>query len=149
MVGVSLPITVSVTNTTAGVASNVALNVAFPELFSVGGPPVAVRVVSAIVLCAGIVIWLWSAVLILTRVPRGELITTGPFAIVKHPLYTGVSLLVLPALGLLLNTWLGIAVGLVMYFATRLYAPNEETELAERFGASWKRYEAGVRIPWL
>ena len=27
-------------------------------------------------------------ILILARVPRGELVTTGPFALVKHPLYT-------------------------------------------------------------
>jgi protein-S-isoprenylcysteine O-methyltransferase Ste14 len=68
---------------------------------------------------------------------------------VKHPLYTSVSLLVLPALGLLLNTWLGIALGLVMYLATRLYAPREEWELADRFGAAWDEYAAGVRFPAL
>ena len=127
----------------------VALNVEFPLLFDVAGPPAAVAVLAAMVLGIGVVIWLWSVVLILTRVPRGELITTGPFALVKHPLYVGVSLLVLPALGVLLNTWLGIALGLVMYLATRLYAPEEERELAERFGAAWDRYATGVRFPGL
>jgi Isoprenylcysteine carboxyl methyltransferase (ICMT) family. len=47
-------------------------------------------------LIPGVTIWIWSVVLILTKVPRGELITSGPYALVKHPIYTGVALLVLP-----------------------------------------------------
>ncbi len=87
--------------------------------------------------------------LILTKVPRGELITTGPFALVKHPLYTGVSLLVLPWLGFLLDTWLGAALGIVMYVAARVYAPREEAVLATTFGADWEAYRASVRFPRL
>jgi len=69
------------------------LNVAFPSVFEVGGPSDALRAISIVVLIPGITIWIWSVVLILTRVPQGELIATGPFALVKHPLYTGVTLL--------------------------------------------------------
>ena len=41
------------------------------------------------------------------KVPRGELITTGPFALVRHPLYTGVALLVLLGVlaGVLAGAW--------------------------------------------
>src|SRR5690242_7764973 len=77
-------------------AVGLALNIAYPSIFYVGGPPGAVRVVSAVVLAAGVSIWAWSVALILTKVPRGELITTGPYSWVKHPLYTSVALLVLP-----------------------------------------------------
>ena len=125
------------------------LNVAFPSVFEVGGPSEALRAISIGVLIAGITIWIWSVVLILTRVPRGELITTGPFALVKHPLYTGVTLLVLPWLGFLLNTWLGAVLGVVMYLAARKYAPEEEAELATTFGPAWDDYCAAVKIRWL
>ena len=60
----------------------VILNVAFPAVFDVGGPSDALRVISIVVLIAGIAVWLWSVVLILRKVPRGELITSGPFALV-------------------------------------------------------------------
>jgi len=53
------------------------LNIAFPARFSVGGPPSALRVISIVVLIVGIAVWAWSVVLILTAVPRGELITSG------------------------------------------------------------------------
>ena len=125
------------------------LNMWRPALFSVGGPPMALKVASAILLVPGVTIWLWSVVLVLRNVPRGALITGGPFSIVKHPIYTAVSLLVLPWLGFLLDTWLGALVGIVMYVGSRRYAPEEEAELSRSFGAEWDAYRDAVKVPWL
>jgi protein-S-isoprenylcysteine O-methyltransferase Ste14 len=125
------------------------LNAAFPSTFAVGGPSAALRAVSIAVLILGLVMWIWSVVLILWKVPRGELITTGPFALVKHPIYTGVALLVLPWIGFLLNSWLGLAIGIVMYVVSRRYAPREEAALAKTFGPAWDEYRRDVKFPWL
>jgi len=125
------------------------LNILFPQVFAVGGPSAALQVVSIIVLIPGVIIWIWSVLLILTRVPKGELIRDGPYAVFKHPLYTGVTLLVLPWLGFLLNTWLGLLVGAVMYIGSRLFAPAEEEKLSKTFGRAWDAYAKKVLIPWL
>jgi protein-S-isoprenylcysteine O-methyltransferase Ste14 len=125
------------------------LNVAYPSLFAVDGPSTLLRVVSVLLLTAGVVVWAWSVVLILTKVPRGELITTGPYTLVKHPLYTSVALLVLPWAGFLLETWLGLLIGVVLYVGSRIFAPAEEAELSKTFGAAWERYCESVRLPWL
>jgi protein-S-isoprenylcysteine O-methyltransferase Ste14 len=106
-------------------------------------------VISILFLIPGVVIWLWSVVLILTRVPQKKLITTGPYSLLKHPLYTAVGLLVLPWLGFLLNTWLGLVIGIVLYIASRMFAPAEEEGLAKTFGTSWDEYSHAVKIPWL
>jgi hypothetical protein len=58
--------------------AGIVLNVAFPAFFSVGGPPEGLRTLSIVMLVVGLIAWAWSAFLVLTRVPRGELITTGP-----------------------------------------------------------------------
>ena len=97
----------------------------------------------------GVAIWIWSAALILTKVPRGELITSGPYALVKHPLYTAVALLVVPWVGFLLNSWLGVVIGLVLYIAARMFAPEEEASLARTFGTRWDAYRGTVRLAWL
>lgn len=125
------------------------LNIAYPWLFDVGGPPAALAVVSVVVLAVGVAIWAWSVALIVTRVPRGQLITYGPYAVVKHPLYTAVALLVLPWLGFLLDTWLGAGLGIVMYAAARIFAPVEEKALAQVFGDAWWQYRSTVKLPWL
>jgi protein-S-isoprenylcysteine O-methyltransferase Ste14 len=125
------------------------LNILFPSLFGVGGPSMALRVISIVILIPGVTIWIWSVVLLLTRIPRGELITDGPYSLVKHPLYTGVAFLVLPWLGFLFNTWLGVVVGIVLYVASRLFSPEEEKALSQAFGATWDEYCHGVAMPWL
>ena len=109
----------------------------------------AVRAVALGLLVVGVVGWAWSALLILTRVPKGELITSGPFAVAKHPLYTSVGLLVLPAAGILLGTWLGVVIGVALYVGARLFAPAEEQELRRRFGTRWDAYQQRVMLPWL
>lgn len=126
-----------------------ALNFLFPSFFSVGGPPQFLVVISIIMLVVGFATWLWTVILILTKVPKGELITSGPFALVKHPLYTAIALLVIPSIGFLLNSWLGVIIGIVMYITVRMYAPAEEKALAETFGPAWDDYTRKVLIPWL
>jgi protein-S-isoprenylcysteine O-methyltransferase Ste14 len=130
-------------------AVGVVLNVVFPSLFEVGGPPRWLRTLSIVVLTVGVAVWAWCVGLLLTRVPRGELVTNGPYAVVKHPLYTDVALLVLPWLGFLLNTWLGAALGLALYVGARRFAPEEEAQLTDRFGSVWEEYRRSVWIPWL
>ncbi len=130
-------------------AIGVLLNVAFPAVFAVGGPPPALAAGSVLALLAGLTVWAWSVALVLTHVPRGRLITTGPYRLVRHPLYTGVALLVVPSVGFLCDSWLGVAVGLVMYLAVRRYAPAEEAALARHFGAEWQAYRRAVALPWL
>ena len=125
------------------------LNIVFPSAFHVGGPPTALKVISIILLIPGVTIWIWSVVLILTKVPKKELITNGPYSLVKHPLYTVVALLVLPWLGFLLNTWLGALIGVILYIGSRIFAPAEEAELSKTFGATWDEYCNKVKIPWL
>jgi protein-S-isoprenylcysteine O-methyltransferase Ste14 len=125
------------------------LNMMFPSFFSVGGPSTILMVVSIIILIPGITIWLWSVALILIKAPKQELITNGPYSLVKHPLYTGVALLVLPWVGFLFNTWLGILIGIVLYIGSRVFAPEEELILSKTFGAAWDEYCNRVKIPWL
>ncbi len=125
------------------------LNIMFPSFFTVGGPPVILKVISIIMLIPGITIWIWSVFLILTKVPQKKLITNGPYSLVKHPLYTGVALLVLPWIGFLFNTWLGVVIGIVLYTGSRLFAPAEEELLSKAFGATWDEYSRQVKIPWL
>lgn len=127
----------------------VILNILFPSLFSVGGPSTTLKLISVIMLIPGVTIWIWSVVLILTKVSQGELITTGPYALVKHPLYTGVALLVLPWIGFLLNSWLGAVIGAIVYIGSRLFSPEEEKALSNTFGATWDEYCNRVVIPWL
>ena len=120
-----------------------------PSRFAIDTSSPLVRTTALVALASGVVAWAWSVALILMKVPRGELITGGPYAVVKHPLYTSVGLLVLPAAGVLRRTWLGALIGLALYAGSRRFAPDEEARLATTFGPAWDAYRRRVRLPWL
>lgn len=71
-----------------------------------------------------------------------QLITSGPFAIVRHPMYTG---LVMAAIGahLIYTTWTTL---FFFCFAPLLSvrARNEEQALAAEFGEQWQEYRKRV-----
>jgi protein-S-isoprenylcysteine O-methyltransferase Ste14 len=124
------------------------LNALNPDIFrmSAGLPGF---IIGCVFLVVGVPIWLASVVQILVRVPRGELITTGPFAFVLHPLYSSVALLVLPGIGFVLDTWVGLGIGMVLYGFSRLFAVKEERNLETAFPAEYRVYRAKVLLPWL
>jgi|GEM_PF-1691196 steroid 5-alpha reductase family enzyme len=78
----------------------------------------------------------------------GRLFTTGPYAIVRHPLYLGSFLAVVGVL-FVLNDWLNWAVILplfiLFYGATILH---EEKALSRRFGEQWRQYKASTPALW-
>jgi protein-S-isoprenylcysteine O-methyltransferase Ste14 len=129
--------------------AGVVANIFFPFVFSVGGPQNAFFMTSAIILSLGIIVWFWTVYLILTKIPRNELITYGPYSIVKHPLYTAVAFLVIPWIGFLCNTWLGVFIGIIVYIGSRIYSPEEEKILSKVFGNTWETYCQTVTIKWL
>ncbi len=126
-----------------------ALNILFPAWFTVGGPSNALKVVSILLLIPGVILWIWSVVLILIKVPQKQLITSGPYALMMHPIYAGVALLVLPWAGFLLNTWLGALVGIALYIGCKWFAHEEEETLSRSFGSAWQKYHRQVKMPWL
>ncbi|MDF1548883.1 MAG: methyltransferase [Bacteroidales bacterium] len=125
------------------------LNIMFPEFFFVSGASGLLFWISVFFLVIGIINWIWTVVLILTKIPKKLLITTGPYAIIKHPLYVGVALLVLPWAGFMFNTWLGIVFGIVVYIGSKIFSPEEEKFLSRIFGIEWENYSKKVKFPWI
>lgn len=74
------------------------------------------------------------------------LITTGPFAHVRNPLYVG-NMLLYVGVGILANAltpWLPLAALGWFAFQYSLIVSGEEEYLAQRFGEAYERYRAGV-----
>ncbi len=129
--------------------AGVLANILWPSVFSLGGPLLAVKAIAVLVTAVGVTGWAWSVALMLTKIPKKELMTTGPYRVAKHPLYTSISLLVLPWAGVLCNSWLGFLLGGIFYAGRRRYAPEEERLLEQRFGKAWEAYKSRVLLPWL
>jgi protein-S-isoprenylcysteine O-methyltransferase Ste14 len=75
-----------------------------------------------------------------------ELVMTGPYAFLRHPLYMG-NLIVSTGVLVLSRSflpWLPLVFGPAFLIQYTLFVRREERFLAERFGAAWVNYAARV-----
>lgn len=79
--------------------------------------------------------------------PPDRLVTSGPFAFSRNPMYVG-HIIFLAGLALTLHSWLAaaLAVFTVLRFDARIR--RDEARLLERFGEPYANYQARVRR-WL
>jgi len=125
-----------------------AANVKWPSAFRMGFGP-AGEVAGVVLLALGVPLWLWAAAQIVVHASRGRLITKGPFALLLHPVYTSVALLVIPGCGLAWDSWIGFVIGGVLYVSSRIFAPTEERQLERDFPAEYPAYRSRVFLRWL
>ena len=71
-----------------------------------------------------------------------ELVTSGPYRWVRHPLYT-VSLILILSIGIMAASWFILALtGIAVVLVRSLVIPREESELLAKFGDDYKKYQA-------
>jgi protein-S-isoprenylcysteine O-methyltransferase Ste14 len=78
-----------------------------------------------------------------------ELVTSGPYAFVRHPIYSGILLMMVgTAMALVLTWWLVSAAAGIYFFAS---ARAEERHMAQRFPETYPAYRARTKmlIPFL
>ena len=126
----------------------VAANILWPGVFALGFGTGGL-IAGIILLVIGVPIWFTGVGQVLVIVPKKRLITTGPFAVLLHPMYTSVALLVFPGIGLLFDSWVGAAIGAALYVASKIFAPKEDQVLAKVFPSEYPAYRERVLIPWL
>jgi protein-S-isoprenylcysteine O-methyltransferase Ste14 len=68
-----------------------------------------------------------------------ELITTGPYRTIRHPIYLGILCTTL-GLALLFRSWLGLAVMIPIVSALLFRIRDEEAVLHKEFGPEWEAY---------
>jgi protein-S-isoprenylcysteine O-methyltransferase Ste14 len=121
--------------------------------------PVIARVVGALLFVVGSCLQAWTLALLtlpgimgmpeVTKTVPGRLVTTGPFAVIRHPTYLSHTLMLL---GLFL--WTGVtALGIVTvidgFVVNAMVIPLEEQELSQRFGSEYEDYRKKVPARFL
>jgi protein-S-isoprenylcysteine O-methyltransferase Ste14 len=84
----------------------------------------------------------WSATVELKQ--GHELITRGPYRVVRHPIYTGLLLLFLGN-AVMVGDWRGLFAVTIVFASFWRKLKVEETWLARRFGAAYQQYQARTK----
>lgn len=105
---------------------------------------------------AGVGLCGWSALNLgrsLTPLPRplsdGELVTHGAYALVRHPIYSGV-ILITAGIALITENWLRLAMTAILFLFFDFKARVEERWLEEKY-PGYEGYKTQVKklIPWI
>jgi protein-S-isoprenylcysteine O-methyltransferase Ste14 len=123
------------------------------ESLSFRAEPDAARLVGAVLLVVATGFTLWARVVLGTMwssapvAKEGHILRTdGPYAITRHPIYTGILAMLLgSALALDFGTWVYVFIAVVVFFALRIR--DEERLLGEAFPGAYEEYRR--RVPQL
>lgn len=104
----------------------------------------AVAAIAWALVVAGVAIWFAGAIVVMRAYDRDELVTTGVYSLVRHPMYAGWIVLILPGLVLLTTCWPLLAAPLAAYVIFKRSIRREDEYLAKRFGRSYLDYRGRV-----
>lgn len=119
------------------------------------GYPAPVNLLGILAIFAGIglLAWILSTMLLVARTlpPRirfglrpAQLVETGPYAVMRHPMYVAESCLWVGMIVLLGSPMVAAAFACVAKIAVTWVIPREEAALSEQFGDVYRSYRARV-----
>jgi protein-S-isoprenylcysteine O-methyltransferase Ste14 len=117
----------------------------YPDFLDLGFLDKAyIKIAGIILLIAGISFWIYSAIYFLRFFKPGTLITSGPFALCRNPIYSSIIIFIIPSLGLIFHSGLTFTIAIVLYLGFSLSIHGETNILRKIFGEEYERYENTV-----
>jgi len=100
------------------------------------------KVAGTVLMIFGLIFYFATVKLLLKGLKETRLVTKGAFYLCQNPLYAAILLFIIPALSLLLNSWLILTSSLVGYLMFKIHIKHEYNELEAIFGNEYLKYKS-------
>ena len=122
----------------------------FPD-FRIPVPSWLAFLIGGIWFVSGIPVWFFGAREINKNFLKKQLVTTGIFRYIQHPIYCAFGLFYIPALVFMSRSWIGFILPLLFYILFLCNIKYEENYLETLFGETYSEYkkQTGRIIPKL
>jgi len=120
------------------------VQVYFPQIAALPEGLSFIRPVGYLLLVPGLFLWGTAVVQLLTGFPKGQLVTTGAYGVVRNPIYSSVTFFILPAVALITLTWVYFVPAVFLYVGVMIFIGKEEQQLTQAFGKVYEDYLANV-----
>jgi protein-S-isoprenylcysteine O-methyltransferase Ste14 len=95
-------------------------------------------------LAIGLLFWTWSAIFFLKEFKPGKLITGGPFACCRNPIYASIIIFNIPGLGIIFHSGIILSMAINLFIIFRLSIHGEALVLKSIFKEEYTEYEKSV-----
>jgi protein-S-isoprenylcysteine O-methyltransferase Ste14 len=102
------------------------------------------KVLGFIWLGLGVFFWIYSAFFFLRHFKPGNLMTYGPFALCRNPIYSSIIVFIIPSLALIFHSGLLFSISIVLYIGFKISIHGETIVLRRLFGEEYEIYEKSV-----
>jgi protein-S-isoprenylcysteine O-methyltransferase Ste14 len=125
-------------------AAAILVHTYLPEIAALPRAVSFLRPAGYLLLLPGLVLWGAAVLQLLTGFPKGRLVTTGAYGVVRNPIYSSVTFFVLPATALLTLTCVYLVPSAFLYAGVVLFIRKEEGQLRRAFGKDYEDYLSRV-----
>lgn len=94
-----------------------------------------------VLLITGLVFYFSTVRMLLKGLKETRLMTAGNYGLCQNPLYASLILMIIPALSMLLNSWLILTSSIVGYIVFKRFICREYAELEGFFGQEYLQYK--------
>ncbi len=116
----------------------------WPHVFVLSWLPQSVRLIGGVLMALGILLWLAGALAVMRAYDRDRLVTSGVYALVRHPMYGGWIVLAFPGLALVLRSWPLLVTPFIAYALFTRLVHREDQYLEQRYGQAYLEYRRRV-----
>jgi protein-S-isoprenylcysteine O-methyltransferase Ste14 len=102
------------------------------------------KVLGFVWLGLGMIFWVSSAIFFLKYFKVGKLITQGPFALCRNPIYSSIIVFIIPSLAIIFHSGLIFSISVVLYIGFKITIHGEINLLRRAFGVEYELYEKSV-----
>jgi protein-S-isoprenylcysteine O-methyltransferase Ste14 len=116
----------------------------WPDVFRLNALPGAAETAGACLMGLGLLLWGMGVATVMRAYDRDRLVTSGAFALVRHPVYAAWITLIFPGLALYVRSWPMCLTPLLAYAIFKRLIRREDEYLRGRFGQAYLDYRGRV-----
>ena len=120
------------------------INTIFPQIAAIPESISLLRPLGYLFVLPGLILWGTAVIQLLTGFPKGKLVTTGAYGVVRNPIYASVTWFILPGVALLTLSWVYLVPSIFLYVGVNIFIGVEEKQLTQAFGKEYEDYLARV-----
>lgn len=119
-------------------------NTYYPTIAALPASLGFLRPAGYVLLVPGLILWGTAIIQLLSDFPKGKLVTTGAYGVVRNPIYSSTTFFILPAVALMTLTWVYLVPSFFLYAGVMIFIGKEEKQLRMVFGKRYEEYLASV-----